>query len=689
MSCRLPVSFFSGATGLFLCSVTAMTFADTASSPGATLAPVVIETTRLSRSLDDTPLAVTRIERADIADGQPQLQLAESLGRVPGLYLQNSHNFAQGQRISARGFGARAPFGIRGLRILYDGIPETLPDGQSQVDALDLDSAASINVIRGPASVQYGNASGGVIDVRSVDGRDAPYTATVRGEAGEYGYRKLNARLAGSDGSFHHQVSLTELDYDGYRQQSAVRQRRLNAGVGLALTDQRSLTLLLNALDTDTAQDPGGLTRQQVRDNRRQAVANAINLDAGQAVRQQRVGLRYEDSALLGGSLSGHTFFTRREFVQQLPFPGSSLVSYDRNFYGAGIDYTREASLLGLAHRYVLGADIARQEDDRLRRNVNPAGEVTAISGDALQTGTSTGFFLQSDSALTETLTLTLGARADRVRLAIDDRLTTNGDDSGSRTFDEYSYGAGLLWHAHVDHQLYANVGTAFETPTFTEFANPDGSGGFNPDISPQKTRSAETGARGMLLPRLRYDVALFAIRVRDEITPFEQDGRTFYENAARTERQGLELALIHATTARLQLTAAWTWASYRFDDFLDRNGNDFSHRRLPGLPRHTLFTEAAWRHEGGHFVIMDSRFASDIETNNANDERAGSHAVVNTRIGRQWAVRGQRLDTHLGINNVFNRDYFSNIRINASNGQYYEPAPDRMIYAGLSVTLP
>lgn len=680
---------FQWQAGMALCGLLPLAALSDNGSEQAALAPVMIETTRLSRALDDTPLAVTRVERSDIGSGQPQLQLAESLARVPGLYFQNSHNFAQGQRISARGFGARAPFGIRGLRIIYDGIPETLPDGQSQVDALDLDSAASINVIRGPASVQYGNASGGVIDVRSVDGRTAGNRAQVRGEAGEYGYRKLNAQLAGEQEPFYHQVSLTELDYDGYRPQSAVRQRRLNASVGMALTDQRALTFQVNALETDTAQDPGGLTRQQVRDNRRQAVANAINLDAGQTVRQQRVSLRYDDTALLGGQLSGYTFFTRREFEQQLPFPGSSLVSFDRNFYGAGIDFTRPLELFGLHHRYVMGVDIARQEDDRLRRNVNPAGAVTGISGDELQTGTSAGLFLQSDSALTDTLTLTLGARADRVRLAIDDRLISDGDDSGSRTFDEYSYSAGLLWSLHADHQVYANVGTAFETPTFTEFANPDGSGGFNPDITPQQTRSAEIGARGLLAPRWRYDLALFGLRVRDEITPFEQDGRTFYENAARTERRGLEAALVHTATARLTLTTAWTWASYRFDTFRDRNGNDFSNNRLPGLPRHTLFAESAWRHEAGHFVIVDTRFASEVETRNANDEQAGSYAVVNARIGRQWALPAQQLNMHLGINNVFNRDYFSNIRINANNGQYYEPAPDRMIYAGLRVTLP
>ncbi|MCH8543970.1 MAG: TonB-dependent receptor [Alcanivorax sp.] len=657
----------------------------------ARLDTVVIDTTRLSRALDDTPAAVSRVGREDIAEGRQQLQLAESLSRVPGLYFQNSDNFAQGQRISARGFGARAPFGIRGLRIRIDGIPETLPDGQSQVDALDLDSAAEITVLRGPSSVLYGNASGGVIDVTSRDGRGTASSAVLRGEYGENGYRKINAQLGGSEREFSHHVSLTDLDYDGYREQSAVQQQRMNARIGLDLTPSRRLGVVLTALNTDDAQDPGGLTRAQVRADRRQATANAVSLNAGQQVRQQRFGLLYDDASVAGGALSARTFFTRREFVQQLPFPGSSLVSYDRHFYGAGIDYTGYLNALGLPQRYIIGVEAERQEDDRLRRTVNPAGAITGIAGDEFQSATAAGLFLQTDTALSDSLTLTLGARADRVRLAIDDRLLANGDDSGSRTFNERSYSAGLLWRAHPEHQLFANVSNAFETPTFTEFANPDGSGGFNDTVTPQKTRSAEVGARGTLHPGLRYDVALFAIRVRDEITPYEDNGRTFYENAARTERNGLEVGLTHATTERVTLTAAWTWASYRFGRFEDRNGNDFSGNRLPGLPQHSVFLESAWRHEQGHFVVIDTRFASDVFTNNANDPgsdaSAGSYAVANARIGRRWQPFGQTLDIHAGVNNIFNRDYFSNIRVNANNGQYFEPAPDRMLYTGLSIS--
>ena len=110
---------------------------------------ITVTAPRLSRDLYSTPAAVSTLDRRDLQQGQQGIRLDESLEQVPGLFLQNRDNFAQGQRISSRGFGARAPFGIRGLFIRVDGVPYTLPDGQSQIDAVDLAGAETVEVIRG------------------------------------------------------------------------------------------------------------------------------------------------------------------------------------------------------------------------------------------------------------------------------------------------------------------------------------------------------------------------------------------------------------------------------------------------------------------------------------------------------------------------------------------------------------
>ena len=173
---------------------------------------VTVTGTRLERDLADLPGAATVVDAQQTQQGQPGLQLDESLARVPGLYLQNRYNFAQGLRLSSRGFGARAPFGVRGLRLNVDGFPETLPDGQSQVDAIDLDAVESITVLRGPASVLYGNASGGVVDMTTRSGADLVYPQRFSVAGGSDGFRKTNLQLGGAEGGNHHYpVSYTHL----------------------------------------------------------------------------------------------------------------------------------------------------------------------------------------------------------------------------------------------------------------------------------------------------------------------------------------------------------------------------------------------------------------------------------------------------------------------------------------------
>ena len=130
------------------------------SDPGA-LEEIVVQAMRMDRSFQRIPAAVSVVGRDEIQLGHQQLGLDESLTKVPGLFMQNRYNFAQDLRVSIRGFGARSNFGIRGIKILVDGIPETLPDGQGQVDSIDLGAVEQIEVIRGPSSTLYGNASGG------------------------------------------------------------------------------------------------------------------------------------------------------------------------------------------------------------------------------------------------------------------------------------------------------------------------------------------------------------------------------------------------------------------------------------------------------------------------------------------------------------------------------------------------
>lgn len=645
---------------------------------------VTVYSSRLEREAAETPHAVSVVEEEDIQHGRQNLQLDESLNRVPGVFAQNRYNFAQNLRVSIRGFGARAPFGIRGIRILVDGIPETLPDGQSQIDGVDLESVDRIEVIRGPSSALYGNATGGVIDIRTLDGPEEAYFE-LRGAYGSDDFRRYGARGGGRTDSLDVHFSTWEMGYAGYREHSETRKRMFNGKLRRRFSGHRSLTAVLTSYDQPKGQDPGGLTREQAETDRRAAAPNALALDAGQEVRQHRLGLVYEDEDAAGGVLRARTFFTTRDFEQQLPFPGPSLLGFDRHFYGAAVNYGNNLMLGSRPARYLIGAEIDRQRDDRRRFNTFSGDQIQ----DERQNATAAGVFVQGEIGLADRLDLTLAARFDRVRLRINDR-GDGPDASGDQTFVEPSASAGLSFRLRPDHHAYFSAGTSFETPTFTEFARIDEAGtvtgGFNPDLGPQRALNFEVGLKGTLGTATRYDLALFQVRTRDEIVNTGTDPNQF-ENAGRTRRNGVELGVQHFFTERLSAAAAYTWSDFRFRDFEDVSGS-FSGNRLPGLPEHAFFGELAWRSAGGDYVVVDTLLISRVYADNANREPVAGYGLFNARAGTRFRLGASEMEAFLAFNNLLDKSYFSNVRLNQAGGNFLEPGPGRSAVAGIRIAL-
>ena len=654
-----------------------------------TLEPLTVTAPRLERDVLDTPAAVSVVGEDAFQRGRSRRKLAEGLEGVPGLFFQNRYNFAQGLRISSRGFGARAPFGVRGLHVRLDGLPLTLPDGQTQLDTIDLDSVERVEVMRGPSSVLYGNASGGVIDITTRDGREMRNRPVVRIDKGSDDFNRANVRMGGEAGDWAHHVSLTGLDFGGHRDQSRVKRGRLNAKVRRDLGDGRSLTGIATFLDAPTGEDPSGLTPEQVDDDPNQAARFAQRLDSGQDVDQQRVGLVYEDTSG-DGELTARAHYTRRDFSQQLPFPGSSLIGFERDFFGAGFSYQGDWGRGDDAVRYLVGASWDRQIDDRERFNVGAGGEVEGLDEKEEQRATALGAFAQVDVPIAERWTVTLGVRGDRNRFEIDDKVVGPGDpdESGERDFDEASYLAGVSFRPAPQQQLYANLSTAFQTPTFTEFANPDG-GGFNPDVAPQEALNREIGARGQLGADMDYELALFSVRVEDELVPFEPedtgiagDARDFFENAGRTRRNGLELGLEWFAADAWTVKGSYTYADYEFRSF-EEDGESRRGNKLPGVPRHQLQAELLWEPTLSSYAAVSTQVVDSVYADNANSEEVAGYALAHLRAGHAWSLgTPERLEVYAAVRNLFDRDYPANVRINTDS--FIEPGPGRTAFVGL-----
>lgn len=653
--------------------------------PPPALEPVTVTTRRAPEDQARVPAALSVVGRDDVQRARPQLGLDEALGPVPGLFFQDRWNFAQDLRIASRGFGARSGFGIRGLRLYVDGVPATLPDGQTQVDDLDLGSIGRVEVLRGPSSALWGPSAGGVIRIESEAPPDDPYVEG-RVAIGGHGYEKAQLKTAGRSGDVDWLLSLSRLQLDGWRDHSATLSGVGNARLRWRPDERSELALLVAAVDSPRADDPGGLARAERRAGRRRAAPANERFDAGEAVEQQRVALAWRRELGARDELSARVHGVRRQLDNWLPFESDGAVVLERAVAGGGVEWAHAGSLLGRAHRLGVGLDVDAQRDDR-RRLENRRGRRGAMRLDQDEDVTAWGVFAHDTVELRPDLALTAGARFDRVRFEVDDAHLADGDDSGALDFDAASPALALFWSLAPGLGIYAAASTSFETPTTTELARPEG-GGFDDSLDEQTALSFELGAKGLLPGRLRFEAAVFRIAVRDELVPYElpdRPERSFFRNAGRSTREGVELGLAVEPLAGLVASLAYTGSWFRFDRFSTPDG-DFGGDDIPGVPRHQLHAALSFDHASGWHAWWEVLWVGDFFADDANRVRAGSHVASSLNVSRRFALGRFEVEPFAGVTNLFDREFDGNVRINAAGGRYFEPAPGRAVHGGVSV---
>lgn len=662
------------------------------SAPVGVLEELAVTATRIAMDRDQMPFAVGQVGREQIQLGRQQLGLDESLAGIPGLFFQNRYNFAQELRISIRGFGARANFGIRGIRLVADDIPLTMPDGQGNVDSIDLGSAHSIEVIRGPVSAIYGAAGGGAIIVHSEDGAAEPFIAG-RFNVGSYGYQQGQLKAGGQAGALNWMTNLSATALDGYRQQSQFKRTLWNSKFRYDFDETSSLTVVFNAVDAPRADDPGALTRGEVASDPRQAAPRNLHFDAGESLQQQKLGLVWHKTLSEQSDVVLRVHGIRRDFAGRLPFDSNSngqggRVELDRKVAGLGGHWSWHRPLGDVAeNRLVMGFAVDAQRDLRARfvNDLVDAGALTTWQDEDVST---LGLFVENAVDVGKRLTLVAGARFDDMQYEVTDRTAAGA--SGKTGLTEFSPMAGVRWSPLPEVQIYGNVSTAFDPPTIAELANPAGPSGFNRSLGPQTATNYELGSKGLLAARLRYELAVFHIAVRDEIVPFELtgSGQSFFRNAGRSEHDGVEASLQAQWSAGFSAGASYTWSDFTFRDFSGLGGEVFDGKRIPGVPEHLAHFDLNWQHPSGWYAAADLLYAGAIYADNANTVRSGGYVVSSLRAGYHAKRPGWVFQPFIGINNLFDQAYPANLRINASFGRFYEPAPQRNLYGGMEIRL-
>lgn len=679
--------------------------ADAASQEANRLSPVVITATRIEQSSFDLPVSIDVVDAAAMQNGQAMVNASESLQRVPGIVAPNQYRFSSDQQVSSRGFGARSAFGVRGVRLYADGIPQSMPDGQGQMGTFSLSSAERMEVLRGPFSALFGNSSGGVIQIFTRDGEGDP-RLTGGVYAGSYETWRVGVGAEGRRAGLGYVVDVSRYQSEGYRVHSAARRDHANAKLTWKLNEDSKATLILNALDQPYNQDPQGLNRAQMADDPRQTPANSITQNTGGSKSQTQGGLALEHRLGANDTLRGVAWTGVRNTLGRLSIPlnttevikGSGGISHiDRDFHGTDLRWTHRADTPTGALTLTLGLDYEYMKDARTGYE-NNGGAIGVQRRDEDNIVSNFDQYLQAEWKVGQDWILSGGLRHSRITFRNDDRYirTTgvgNPDDSGGVTYSNTSPVLGAVYHLTPTVNLYANAGKGFETPTFIELAyQANGASGLNFGLRPSTSRNLETGVKVLVGRSARINLALFDVRTEREIVVDSSAfGRTVYANAGRTQRRGLELSVEGRLLPELQATLSYSRLDATFSDSYRTSAGSTiqAGNQLPGTPRNTLYAELAWRHRASGFnTAIEARASSKVFVNDVNGDAAAGYTVVNWRGGFTQHWGRIELSEFLRVDNLTDRRYVGGVLVNDANGRYFAPAATRNVLAGINAAI-
>ncbi len=682
-------------------------------APAPTAQSVTVTATRVATPAFDVPASISLVALSPDTDTRPGINVSETLGGVAGLLARDRQNYAQDVQISVRGFGARSTFGIRGVRIYIDGIPGTMPDGQGQISNVDLGSAAAIEVLRGPFSALYGNSSGGVVQVFTEDGSGTPKW-TFGGGAGSNGELRYDGKLTGAEGNLDYVAGVSHFETDGYRQHSAARRDIENVKLGIRLDERSKISIVGNGVELPYAQDALGLSRAELQAAPRSADPSAIQFNTRKSLAQTQGGLIYDlrvdaDNALRAMVYGGHRDTEQFQSIpvasQASPLAPGGVIQLGRDYDGTDVRWTTQGgaerqrwSLVGgLAydklreHRYgyqsfvgtgsaqVLGVQGA------LRRNeINDVQDLDP--------------YLQGEWHPAEAWTLDAGVRHSSVRFVSHDEyiVGTNPNDSGGASYSATLPVLGVLYAWRPDVHFYATAGKGFETPTLNEIGyRPNGLTGLNFDLKPSRSNNVEMGVKTQSDSWGVLNAAVFGTRTTNEIVTLSNTGgRTTYQNVASTRRLGLELEWSKQLPHDLNAQAAYTLLDAQYTDaFLSCTTTPCSTpstpiasgNRIPGTARNALFASLAWAPAKGWRAGVEARALSRVFVNDTNSDAAASFVTANVSAGYLWPVGHWQWSAFGRLDNVTNRRYVGSVIVNEGNSRYFEPAPGRTYFAGLT----
>ena len=574
-----------------------------------------------------------------------------------GLWITNSENQAQDNRMAIRGFGARSAFGIRGLKIILDGIPLTTPDGQSQVDNIPFQLIENVEIMKSLSSTRYGNASGGVVSINTFSNLKDKYI--VDAGYGSYGYKNIKGTYSTNSERSSTILNISQAESDGYRDHSSYLNKSL---FFKHVRKFQNMNLKLNLLyfDSPYAFDPGGINMESVEENRSQARDRNVLYNSQESIKQMQTGVVLDWDTKLG-QVNSNLYYSNRDFIGLLPFTNGGYVELNRDFYGAEISIKHKSKNF----EWMVGTSIQDQKDHR-KRFENNEGEKGIKVMDQIESFKSYGAFVLG-SFNKPKYSIQAGLRYDGHEISLDENIGIDQQYIDySKSLNALSPNLGLIFRASNKAEVYINYGQSYETPSLSELSvNPNGTG-FNEELSPMISKGVDIGFRKSHKD-VSYNLTAFYIDTEDEIVSYEIWGMNYYRNLGTSKRYGIELEGSYRLNKLNTFNASYTQANYEFT-------NQLINGQLPGVPKSNFSIEWIFNKDT-FYAKLDLKYAHSLFADDMNQFKVPSFFLSNLALKNTYRIKDLDITAGFQIRNLFDEKYYDNIRLNAFGNRFYEPA--------------
>ena len=657
-------------------------FSQNSSNDSIKLKEVIVSITKIKENIKNSPFAISSKSFSKFQTSAKQFYLSEYIESVPGVFISNDNNFAQDSRISIRGFGSRANFGIRGIKLIVDGVPETTTDGQSQIDNLNLEIIEKIEIIRGTSSSLYGNSSAGVIKIQSISEFDKNFTK-IGYALGSNNQEKKQALVGIKSNETFYTFLVSETKGDGYRNFGDFKNSNINFRVKKNISKDSWLNFNFNIVHSPYSNDPGGLTIEEVKQDREQARERNLQYKTSEEINHYKASSSFNKKLNEKLSFSTYAFISNRNFNGKIPVKNGGAIDLKRKYWGIGGSFLFKSKL-----KTQIGFDVGNQNDRRKRYN-NDIGITGNQVLDQNEKFSNLGIYLVNNYNLNR-LSISSGIRYDTNKVKLEDLFFSDGDSSGNIILNSLNPSLGINYKLNKKSRIFINTSSGFETPTLNEFSSSPIGTGFNKNLKSQINMGFELGfSLYDTQKKSNIDLVYFKSITNDEILSYEDEkfpNQKFYNNAGKTERNGIEIAGFY-TLNRTVISSSYSLGDYVFKEFFENKFN-YKGNKIPGIPN-DIFTLSI-EHKTINELSLNLNFKNigALYANNSNTIKVDEFNTFNFKIGKEIKLSRSIIYPYLIISNVFDNEYFDNIRINAFGGRYYEPAPKRTIFGGIRIIL-